>query len=401
MSAGLYLHVPFCRQRCPYCDFNVLTGAGTLLRQRYVAALRSELAALAEAGPRAVAPPGADRGTDTGADTAGRGGWPLFGSVFVGGGTPTQLRPTDLAGILSHARAVLPLADDAEVTVEANPDDVDADVLAPLVEAGLTRLSIGAQSFASHVLAFLGRAHRPERTLTAVAAARDAGVAQVSVDLIYGTPCESAEDWAQTLDTALAAGPDHLSAYALTVEANTPYAADIRRGGLPAPDDDVQAERMAATHTRLARAGFEHYEISNWARPGAASRHNCTYWRGGDWLAAGAGAHGHWRGRRWWNTRPTGRYIEQVTQRGSAVAGEEVLDEATRRIERLMMGLRLSEGVSRAQVQPLDEAQAARLVHAGLLVDDGQRVCLTDAGRALAGDVTARLLPDDPVAAPA
>lgn len=378
-GAAVYVHVPFCRSRCPYCDFNVLTGAGADLRARYADALRAELSRIPAAGPAGV--------------VDGDGDWPLFGSVFVGGGTPTQLAAADLAGVLRHARAVLPLAADAEVTVEANPEDVDEASLMALVDAGLTRLSLGVQSFAPAVLAFLGRAHDPRLALAAVDAARAAGVPQVSIDLIYGAPCETDEDWAATLDTALAAGTEHVSAYALTVEANTPYAVDVARGVTAAPDDDLQADRMAIADERLEAGGLRRYELSNWARPGAESRHNLVYWRGGDWLAVGAGAHGHWQGRRWWNTRPTGRYVEQITDRGSAVAGEEVLDAAARRTERLLMGLRLVEGVPRAAVEPVDEGEVTRLRAAGLLTDRDGRLALTAAGRPVANAVLLRLLP--------
>lgn len=382
-AAGLYLHVPFCRHRCPYCDFAVTTGADATLVRRYVTALRADFDRIAAGGPAGVAPPGSDAGTE----------WPVFGSIFVGGGTPTQLDAADLAGILRHARAVLPVADDAEVTVEANPEDVDAVVLGTLVDAGLTRVSLGAQSFAPHVLAFLGRSHDPEHTLEAVEAARAAGVPRVSLDLIYGAPCETDGDWAATLDAAVAAGTDHLSAYGLTVEANTPYAVAVDRGAAAAPDDDVQAERMAAAEERLAAAGLARYEISNWARPGSESRHNLVYWRGGNWLGVGAGAHGHWGGRRWWTTRPTVRYVDGVLAGASPIGGQEVLDAATRRIERLMMGLRLTEGVPRRLVEPVDEDQARRLAGAGMLTDEGGRLALTAAGRPLAGDVIRRLLP--------
>jgi len=382
-GAAVYVHVPFCRSRCPYCDFNVLTGAGAEPQARYAAAVRAELSRVAAAGPAAVAPSDADA----------QCGWPVFGSVFVGGGTPTQLPAGDLAALLRHVREVLPLAADAEITVEANPEDVDGAYLATLVDAGLTRLSIGAQSFVAHVLTFLGRGHDSGRALRAVASARDAAVPHVNLDLIYGSPCETDEDWAATLDTAVASGADHLSAYALTVEANTPYGVDVHRGAAAAPDDDVQADRMSAAEERLERAGLARYEISNWARLGAQSRHNLVYWRGGDWLGVGAGAHSHWRGRRWWNTRPTLRYVEQVHHGWPPVAGEEALDDATRRSERLLMGLRLVEGVPRAAVEPVDEAQTARMVDAGLVTDEGGRLALTAAGRPLADDVIRRLLP--------
>ncbi|CAN5152254.1 radical SAM family heme chaperone HemW [soil metagenome] len=383
MGPGLYLHIPFCQHHCGYCNFAVMTGADDAFRTRYIAALKMDLSAVAAGGPRAVAPPGADVAPE----------WPTFTSVFVGGGTPTLLAPSDLAGLLRHAREALPVADDAEVTSEANPDGLTADGLSALVDAGLTRLSIGAQSFAPGVLSFLDRRHDREAPLRAVAAARAAGVAQVSLDLIYGAPAETARDWAASLRTALAARPDHVSAYALTLEANTPYAARVRGGAQAAPDDDVAAERMAVAGEVLGAAGLERYETSNWARPGARCRHNLTYWDGGDYLGVGAGAHGHWQGRRWWSTRPPARYADAALAGGSTTAGSEILDDATRRVERLMLGLRLVGGVDRAAVDPVDETALRDLVSAGLLDEDPDRLVLTAAGRPLADGVTLRLLP--------
>lgn len=390
---GLYVHIPFCATRCPYCDFNVVTGAGDDLRGRYMDALRADLDRLSAAGPPAVAAPGARPGP----------AWPTLGSVFVGGGTPTQVPAGDLAGLLRHIRERLPVAADAEVTVEANPEDVTPELAAELVDAGLTRLSIGAQSFEPDVLAFLGRRHGPEAALQAVESARAGGVRRLSLDLIYGAPCETDDDWLTTLDTAMASGAGHLSAYALTVEANTPYASDIRRGRRRPPDDDVQAERMDAAADRLAADGFHRYELSNWALPGEESRHNLGYWRGGNWLALGAGAHGHWAAptadggvasRRWWLTRSTSRYTEAALSGGGTTGGEELPDDADRRTEQLMMGLRLAEGVRRAAVEPVDEAEAGKLASAGLLYDDGDRLAVTPAGRPLTGDLIVRLLAD-------
>lgn len=390
---GLYVHIPFCATRCPYCDFNVITGAGDDLRDRYLAALRADLDRLAASGPPAVAGPRAQPGSS----------WPTLGSVFVGGGTPTQVPAGDLAALLRRIRERLPVAADAEVTVEANPEDVTPELVTELVDAGLTRLSLGAQSFVSDVLAFLGRRHGPEATLQAVESARAGGVGRLSLDLIYGAPCETDGDWLTTLDTAIASGAGHISAYALTVEVNTPYASDIRRGQRRPPDDDVQAERMAAAADRLATGGFRRYELSNWALPGKESRHNLAYWRGGNWLALGAGAHGHWAAptpdgglasRRWWLTRSTSRYTDAALSGEATTAGEELPDDADRRTEQLMMGLRLAEGVARATVEPVDEVEAGKLAAAGLLHDDGHRLALTPAGQPLAEDLIVRLLPD-------
>jgi len=380
-GVGLYVHVPFCAHRCHYCDFNTYAGMDDLI-PAYVAALRADLRRVATAGPQDVAPSGAE--TD--------GEWPLFASIFVGGGTPTLLPANDLAGVLRLARDVLPVAPDAEVTVEANPESVTVEGMATLVAAGVNRVSMGAQSFAPHVLDFLGRWHDSEAPLRAVEAARSAGVARVSLDLIYGVPTETDADWRRSLDVALAAGTDHVSAYALTVEPNTEYGARVRRGAAPAPDDDVQATRMAVADRRLTAAGFSRYEVSNWARPGQQCRHNLTYWRSGNWLGVGAGAHGHWSGRRWWSLRAPGRYADVALSGASTTSGEEVLDAATRRTERLWLGLRTAEGVARADVEPVDAAEVKRLVGAGLLADDRDRLRLEPGGWAVADDITLRLL---------
>jgi putative oxygen-independent coproporphyrinogen III oxidase len=377
---GVYLHVPFCAALCHYCDFNRVAGSTPEERAAYVEALVAEVVQVAGQGPPAVAPPDAGRAPE----------WPAFGSVFVGGGTPTLLAAGELARIVATVREHLPLTPDAEITVEANPETIDEAYFAALAGAGVNRVSMGAQSFAPHVLDELGRWHEVQRPVEAVAEAYAGGIEQVSLDLIYGAPSETAEDWEASLDTALRTGIDHVSAYALTVEASTEYAARIRRGTALAPDEDVQAQRMAAADARLVAAGLERYEVSNWARPGRESRHNLVYWRGGDWLGLGAGAHGHWSGRRWWNVRPPGRYTGDVLAGRSPVGGEEVLDASQRRLERLLMGLRLAEGVAREDVEPIDEREAAALVGDGLLID-GDRLRLTPAGWTLANAVIVRL----------
>ena len=378
--AGIYLHVPFCARRCHYCDFNTYAGLDEQI-PRYVEALRSDVAAVAAAGPSAVAPPGADTAAE----------WPQFSSVFVGGGTPTYLPSEDLAGIVRLVGDVLPLAGDAEVTVEANPETVDAEYFAVIRDAGVNRVSMGAQSFSAHVLSELGRWHERDRPLQAVADARAAGIDNVSLDLIYGAPSETEQDWAATLDTVLDAGTDHVSAYALTVEPNTEYAARVRSGTALAPDDDTQAARMSATDERLGAAGFTRYELSNWSRPGRECRHNVTYWRNGNWLGVGAGAHGHWDGRRWWSLRAPARYADEALAGRPTTGGDEVLTADERRTERLLLGLRMAEGVPARDVEPVDADQVASLVSAGLLHAD-ERLRLTRGGWALANDVTVRLL---------
>ncbi len=380
-GAGIYLHVPFCVRRCHYCDFNTYADRGALI-PTYVAALQADIAAVANAGPAGVAP------GDVDVDP----GWPTFDSLFIGGGTPTLLPTTDLVDIIGAVRAAFPLAADAEVTIEANPETVDADGMRALAAAGISRVSIGAQSFVPHVLDALGRWHEPGSPLRAVAACRAAGIERISLDLIYGTPGETDDDWRHSVRTALDTGVGHLSAYALTVEPGTEYARRVRLGAAAAPDDDVQAARMEQVDVWAARAGLRRYELSNWARPGHESRHNRIYWRCGDWLGIGAGAHGHWRGRRWWSVRSPERYVRAALAGASTVAGDETVDPAQARAERLLLGLRLTEGVERGAVAPIDDREVATLARAGLLTATADRLALTSAGMRLASAVTLRLV---------
>lgn len=394
-APGLYLHVPFCRHRCGYCDFAVATGHDAGQRAAYVDALRARLRAVAEAGPAAVVPAGTPEGRWPGSDvpTASLQEWPRFGSVFVGGGTPSQLTGAQLATLLDAARDALPVADDAEISVEANPEDVDVGLAAALAGAGVTRVSLGVQSFDGGVLAFLDRRHDPETVPRAVAALREGGIAQVNVDLIYGTPGETGSSWQATIDACLALEPDHVSGYALTLSQATPYWRDVTLGRRPAPDEEVAVDRMDALAAALAAAGYERYEVSNWARPGARCRHNLATWRGGDYLGLGAGAHGHWRGRRWWEVRPTPTWIERVAGGAEPLGGAEELSAAEQRTERLAAGLRLVEGVDRSAVEPIDEAAAARLAAARVLVDDGGRLRVPPDQLALADGVAVELMP--------
>ncbi len=380
-AAGIYLHVPFCRRRCHYCDFNTYADRDALIPD-YVAALHADIDAVADAGPVVLAP------RDVDADTA----WPVFDSVFVGGGTPTLLPADDLADVVRQVVDRFPLADDVEITVEANPETVDVPKMRALADAGVNRASIGAQSFVPHVLDALGRWHDRDAPLRAVDACSEAGIDRVSLDLIYGTPGEAAGDWEHSVRIALNTGIGHLSAYALTVEPSTEYARRVRLGAAMAPDDDVQAERMEQVDTWAGEAGLVRYELSNWARRGQESVHNRIYWRGGDWLGIGAGAHGHWRGRRWWCARSPERYIRAALDGTSTVAGAEVPDPDERRVERLMMGLRLTEGVDRASVDPLEDRVVADLAAAGLLTATEDRIVLTSAGMRLASAVTLQLL---------
>ncbi len=296
---GIYLHVPFCRTRCGYCDFNTYTP--TELRVA---------TDLAETGDAYVAAALAE------IDLAGRvlgAAAPAVSTVFVGGGTPTLLAADDLVRLLGRIESTFGLAEGAEITTEANPESVSPASLSALREGGFTRISFGMQSAVPHVLATLDRVHSPGRPLTAVAEARAAGFEQVSLDLIYGTPGESLADWRTSLEVALSARPDHVSAYALVVEDGTKMATRVRRGELPLPDDDDLADKYVLAEELLSGAGYQAYEVSNWAvRPDAVCRHNLGYWRGDDWWGIGPGAHSHVGGTRWWNVKHPAAYAARL-----------------------------------------------------------------------------------------
>ncbi len=374
---GLYLHVPFCSTRCGYCDFNTYTAAelgaapGTS-QDAYLAAAIAEI----ELAGRVL-------GDDA----------PLVETVFVGGGTPTLLAPERLGALLDRVRTVFGLTDDAEVTTEANPESVDATGLGRLREAGFTRMSFGMQSAVPHVLATLDRVHSPGRPQQCVAEARAAGFDHVSLDLIYGTPGESATDWELSLDAALGARPDHVSAYALIVEEGTRLAGRIRRGELAMPDDDDLADKYLAAEERLVGAGFAAYEVSNWAASkGARCRHNVGYWRSDNWWGIGPGAHSHVGGTRWWNVKHPRAYAERLAGGGSPAYAREVLGTDDRRIERVLLELRLADGLDAALLTSTERARVPDLVTRGLLVPGPGPLRLTLTGRLLADGVIRDLL---------
>jgi oxygen-independent coproporphyrinogen-3 oxidase len=378
---GMYVHVPFCSVRCGYCDFNTYT--------------------LTELGG-----PGATIGLDSYADAALReldlaagvlgADAPAVSTVFVGGGTPTMLRSGDLVRVLDGIRERFGLAPGAEVTTEANPDSVTPESLAQLAAGGFTRVSVGMQSAVPHVLHTLDRTHDPENVARAVAGARDAGL-QVSVDLIYGTPGESLADWRTSLETAIALEPDHVSAYALVVEEGTRLAAQVRRGLVPAPEDDDEADKYELADELLAAAGFGWYEVSNWARDEQhRCRHNIAYWAGTNWWGVGPGAHSHVGGLRWWNVKHPSAYAQRLVAGQSPAAARELLDDEQRYDERVLLGTRLVEGLPVGDLRGSGRAAVAGLVADGLVdgvaaVSRG-RVVLTRRGRLLADTVVHRLL---------
>jgi len=373
---GVYVHVPFCASRCGYCDFNTYTAAelgGAVATESYVDTVLAELAlarrVLADTPPRRV-------------DT-----------IFFGGGTPTLLPPADLARVVSGIADTWNLAPDVEVTTEANPESVDASSLRALRAAGFTRVSLGMQSVAPHVLALLDRRHTPGRAASAAEEARAAGFAHVNLDLIYGTPGESADDFAESLSAAVSAGVDHVSAYALIVEDGTRLAARIRRGELPHPDDDVAADRYLAAASYLEGAGLDWYEVSNWGTP---CRHNLLYWTGGDWWGLGPGAHSHVGGVRWWNVKHPATYGARLASGSSPAAAREALTPTDRYVEHVMLRLRLAEGIRLSTLDSYGQAAAGDAVERGLLsraAYEGGRAVLTLPGRLMADAVIRDLLP--------
>jgi putative oxygen-independent coproporphyrinogen III oxidase len=359
-QAGLYMHVPFCLTRCGYCDFNAYAGLDHLAG-RYVHALTTE----------------ADMTSEEWADLT-------FVSVFLGGGTPTTLPAPTLHHLLTKLHRAFRIEPVAEVTCEANPDTVDRTYLRALRDAGVTRLSIGAQSFDPSVLEALERQHPAEAARTAFHAGRRAGFDNINLDLIYGASGETLESWEGTLAEAVALRPDHLSCYALTIEPTTPLGRRVAAGVVPPPDPDVQSEMYEVACRVLREAGYEHYEISNWALPGHRSRHNLGYWHGRPYLGLGAGAHSHRGSRRWWNVRPPSQYIERIASGQTAAGGEEILNEGERAIERLLLGLRVTDGVPAEWV---DMARAQAFLAGGLARTDRGRLALTDRGMFVANEV--------------
>ena len=363
---GVYLHVPFCATRCGYCDFNTYTAGelgGATGPDAWAEAARAEVrlaANLLDAQP--------------------------VSTVFVGGGTPTLLEPALLASVLTEVRGAFGTA--GEVTVEANPETVTPTLLDALLGMGVNRLSLGMQSAVPHVLAALDRVHTPGRAVDAARLARRHGFPQVSLDLIYGGPGESDDDWRRSVETALDAEPTHLSAYALVVEEGTALARKVARGEVDAPDDDVLAGRYETADALLTAAGLPWYEVSNWGEP---CRHNLGYWHSDDWWGIGPGAHSHVRGTRWWNVRLPSAYAAALASGRSPAVAREVLGAVELQEEQVLLQVRLAEGLPVTRLP--DPSRVGPLVGDGLAEVHGDRVVLTLRGRLLADTVIRALLP--------
>ncbi|WP_374300069.1 radical SAM family heme chaperone HemW [Ferrovibrio sp.] len=379
---GLYVHWPFCVSKCPYCDFNSHVRE-TIDTARWHVAYQAELAHYAAAGV---------------------GAGEKITSVFFGGGTPSLMPPETVAGILDAARWHWGFAEDVEITLEANPNSAEAGKFADFAAAGINRLSIGVQSFDEAALKFLGRAHDAGEARRAIEVARKA-VPRYSFDLIYARPGQTAESWRAELDEALALAGDHLSLYTLTIEPNTGFAGAVARGALKPMDNDAQAALYDLTQEIMEQAGLPAYEISNHARPGGESRHNLVYWRSGQYLGLGPGAHARLRGREGWqaiqNRRKPEAWLEQVERQGEGRDSLTVVSAQERAEEALMMGLRLTEGVYAENFRAacgldLDTVvppeRSAPLEEAGLLIRTPEKIVATKEGRAVLDGLLAKLL---------
>jgi oxygen-independent coproporphyrinogen-3 oxidase len=374
---GIYVHVPFCQTRCGYCDFNTYTavelGPG-VSRGSYADTLLLELRL---------------------ARDVLRYGDPVVSTIFFGGGTPTLLPAEHLGLIVREIGELFEVAPDVEITTEANPESVTPSYLDRLRAAGFNRLSVGMQSAVPHVLEVLDRTHRPGRPEEVVAEARAAGFEHVNLDLIYGTPRETEADWQASLDAAVAAGPDHVSAYALVVEEGTALARQVAQGVVEPVDDDVAADRYVQADETLAAAGFQWYEVSNWATSEAARcHHNELYWNDANWWGAGPGAHSHVGGVRWWNVKHPARYAAMLESGQSPAAGRETLDPTARTLERVMLGVRLRDGLSMLDVPEPARIKVPQLVTWGLVESEpfhAGRVVLTQRGRLMADAVVREL----------
>ena len=370
-SFGLYIHVPFCATRCGYCDFNTYTpgelGSPRDLTGPYLNALERELEKAAEK---------VNRPADT---------------IFVGGGTPSLLGGEGLTRVLNAARNSFGISPDAEITTESNPESTSPEFFEQIKEAGFTRVSLGMQSAASHVLQILERAHTPGRPFAAAREAKAAGFEHVNLDMIYATPTETDDDVRRTLDLALETGVDHISAYSLIVEDGTRMARKVKKGELPAPDQDTMAKRYEIIASRLDDAGFGWYEVSNWAKEGGECRHNMIYWRDQEWWGTGPGAHSHIGNERFYNVKLPGRYIKMLGDDELPIADSETLTESENHMEKIMLGLRLREGIDRSLLLDAAQPMVDSFIDRGLLVDDG-RLRVTKAGRLLADGIITDLL---------
>ena len=380
MNLAFYIHIPYCVKRCGYCDFNTYTPSELKITEglaqisnSYIDLLLMEIkAAKSQVSQSANVP-----------------------SIFFGGGTPSLMQPDDIGRVISTIKSEFTLLPDAEITMECNPDTVTKEGLATFRAVGVNRVSFGMQSAVKHVLATLDRTHNPENLLQATTWAKEVGFSEISVDLIYGTPGESLADWQTSIDAALTLPITHISAYALIIEEGTKLAAQIKRGEVAPVDDDLTAEKYLVADKAFTAAGFEWYELSNWAKSGSLSKHNLAYWLGDNWWGAGPGAHSHLNGKRFWNVKHPNLYKERVLANQSPVADSEVLEELQIESERLMLSLRLPSGVDKQSLNELQLAELSSYVESGHLDQanwNQGRATLTLDGRLIADRILRQIL---------
>ncbi len=365
--AGLYVHVPFCRKKCRYCDFYSVHASDDMVGL-YLNALFHEVYFY-----KGIYPP-------TGSS---------IGTIYIGGGTPTTLNPAQIGSLIRHVKTHYPVVSDAEVTMEVNPGSVTADLLMQYRASGVNRLSVGIQSFDPDVLRCLGRIHTADEAECVILSALQAGFDDVGIDLIYGIPNQSAVSWDATLSKALLLNPSHISAYALSWSQATPLGRDIASGRYPQPDEKTVSDMYLSAHERLTKGGYEHYEISNFARPGHRCRHNETYWTGEPYLGVGPSAHSYTKNRRFWNIPDVRRYINVLSQNRLPVAGQEDLNTGQRILEQIALGLRRQEGIALSCIVGRDCVPP--LVDAGLAIVQEGKVSLTANGFLLADEIALRL----------
>ena len=380
MNLAFYIHIPYCVKRCGYCDFNTYTPSELKITEglaqisnSYIDLLLMEIkAAKSQVSQSANVP-----------------------SIFFGGGTPSLMQPDDIGRVISTIKSEFTLLPDAEITMECNPDTVTKESLAAFRAVGVNRVSFGMQSAVKHVLATLDRTHNPENLLQATTWAKEVGFSEISVDLIYGTPGESLSDWQTSIDAALTLPITHISAYALIIEEGTKLAAQIKRGEVAQVDDDLAAEKYLVADKAFTAAGFEWYELSNWAKSGSLSKHNLAYWSGDNWWGAGPGAHSHLNGKRFWNVKHPNLYKERVLANQSPVADSEVLEELQIESERLMLSLRLPSGLDKQSLNELQLAELSSYVESGHLDQanwNQGRATLTLDGRLIADRILRQIL---------
>ena len=379
MNLAFYIHIPYCVKRCGYCDFNTYTPSELKIATRLSEVSNSYIDLLLLEIKQAKAQVGSA----------------FVPSIFFGGGTPSLMEPSDIGRVIDQIKQEFVLNSDAEVTMECNPDTVSKENLAAFREVGVNRVSFGMQSAVPHVLATLDRTHNPENLLQVTTWAKEVGFSEISVDLIYGTPGETLDDWQKSIDVALSLPITHISAYALIIEEGTKLAAQIKRGEVAPVDDDLAAEKYLLADKEFTAAGFQWYELSNWAKPDSLSKHNLAYWLGENWWGAGPGAHSHLNGKRFWNVKHPNLYKEKIQSNLSPIADSEVLEEIQIASEKLMLSLRLPSGVEKESLNQDQISELSDYVESGhldLLNWNQGRATLTLEGRLIADQILRQIL---------